>query len=139
MADKTDAGILEVHLELGEPLPNGCLDRQSLKLRLRFGTQIIASTGRSGWFEDGLLDLQRQMPDHAYMKACINCAFSDYSPYGHGMFGGLACFRGNKAGYRAVTGKMDLFRTWHTMTEFVQETYVCAEFEKRLPGTGYRG
>src|SRR5437879_2312945 len=36
MADKTDAGILEVHLELGEPLPNGCLDRQSLKLRLRF-------------------------------------------------------------------------------------------------------
>jgi hypothetical protein len=62
-----------------------------------------------------------------------------YSPYGHGLFGGLACFRGNKAGYRAVTGKDDLFAVWDTMTEFVQETHLCPEFERRVPGTGYRG
>ena len=73
------------------------------------------------------------------MKACINCAFSDYSPVGHGLFGGLACFRGNKAGYRGVTSKGGLFKIWDTMTEFVQETYLCPEFEKRAPGTGYRG
>jgi hypothetical protein len=139
MAGETVDGILKVELELGEPLPHSCLDRESLKLRLQFGNHVPASTGRSGWFEDELLDLRRQMPANAHLKACINFAFSDYSPYGHGMFGCLACFRGKKAGYRAVAGKKDLFGIWHTMTEFVQETYLCPEFERRLPGTGYRG
>ena len=36
------------------------------------------------------------------MKACINCAISDYSPYGNGLFGNMICFRGNKAGYLAL-------------------------------------
>ena len=48
--------------------------------------------------EDELLDIQRQMPEGTYLKACINCAFSDYCPGGHGLFGGLACFRDNKEG-----------------------------------------
>ena len=86
-----------------------------------------------------MLDLQRQMPANTYLKACITCAFSDYSPDGSGSFGTLACFRGNKTGYRTVTGKKELFGIWHTMTEVVQETYPCPEFERRLPGTGYRG
>jgi hypothetical protein len=106
---------------------------------LKVGTQVWSSAALSGWFEDELLDLQRQLPDGMLMKACINCAFSDYSPYGHALFGGLACFRGNKDGYGAVKGKSDIFRIWDTMTEFVQETYLCPEFKKRLPGTGYRG
>jgi hypothetical protein len=34
-------------------------------------------------------------------------------------------------------GAVNLFAD--TMTEFVQETCLCPEFEKRAPGTGYRG
>jgi hypothetical protein len=44
---------------------------------------------------------------------------------------------GNKNAYLAVRGKHDLFRIWSTMTEFVQETYLCPEFLKRRPGAGY--
>jgi hypothetical protein len=54
------------------------------------------------------------------------------------MFGGLTCFRDNKTGYRAVNSKSAMFQAWGTMTEYVQETYLCPEFEKRTPGTGYR-
>jgi hypothetical protein len=132
-------GRLVARLELGDPAPNGGIDREYLLLRLGFGDRVLASRGWSGWFEDELADLQRQMPEGTYLKACVTCAFSDYSPVGHGLFGGLACFRGNKAGYRAVRSKADLFRVWDTMTGFVQETFLCPEFERRSPGTGYRG
>jgi Family of unknown function (DUF6304) len=132
-------GLLTFELELGEPLPTGQMDHERLKLGLTFSGQNFSSDGKTGWFEGEMLDLQGKLPPGTFMKACINCAFSDYSPYGHGLFGGLACFRGNKEGYRAVSGKDDLFDVWDTMTEFVQETHLCPEFERRVPGTGYRG
>ena len=96
--------MLAVRLELGDPAPNGGIDRERLTLRLRFGDRDLTSRGWSGWFEDELADLQKQMPEGDYLKACVNCAFSDYSPSGHGLFGGLACFRGNE-GYQAVITK----------------------------------
>ena len=99
----------------------------------------ILNDGKTGWFEGEMLDLQRQLPSDCFLKACINCAFSDYSPYGHSLFGWLACFRNNKIGYRDVSCKDVLFDVWDTMTEFVPETHLCPEFEKRMPGTGYRG
>jgi hypothetical protein len=137
--DGITAGVLAVHLELGDPAPNGGIDREHLMLRFEFEDRALTSKGWSGWFEDELLDLQRQMPEGTFLKACITCAFSDYSPLGHGLFGGLACFRGNKTGYKAVQSKRDLFEIWGTMTGFVQETHLCPEFERRSPGTGYRG
>ena len=132
-------GTLTVHLELGEPTPKGGIDREILSLTLNVGGRVYRSPGTSGWFEDELLELQRRLPEGAHLKACITCAFSDYSPYGHGLFGGLACFRGNKPAYQSIQGKADLFRVWDTLTGFVQETYLCPEFERRTPGTGYRG
>jgi hypothetical protein len=132
-------GLLTFDLELGEPLPTGQMDRERLKVCIRFNEQDYCSEGKTGWFEDEMLDLQRKLPPGTFMKACINCAFSDYSPAGHGLFGGLACFRENKAGYKSVRSKANLFAVWDTMTEFVQETYLCPEFERRVPGTGYRG
>jgi hypothetical protein len=116
------------------------MDQFQLKLSLAFQQANLISSGTScGCFRDELLDLQKQLPPDTYLKTCINCAFSDYSPAGHGCFGGLACFRDNKAGYAAVASKWDLFRIWNSMTEFVQETHVCPEFERRRPNTGYRG
>jgi hypothetical protein len=132
-------GVLGVHLELGDPAPTGGIDREHLALKLAVEGQVIISKGWSGWFEDELLDIQKQLPEGTYMKACINCAFSDYDPIGHGLFGGLACFRDNKGGYLSVKTKRDLFDVWKTMTDFVQETYLCPEFGRRVTGTGYRG
>jgi hypothetical protein len=77
-------------------------------------------------------DLARIPDDHSeFLEGC--------RPSGHGLFGGLAGFRDNKAGYKVVQSERDLFGIWGTTTEFVQEIDLCPEFERRIPGTGYRG
>jgi len=50
----------------------------------------------------------------------------------------MACFRKPRKEYSQVKDKFDLFSI-PDMAEVVQETYLCPEFEKRLPNTGYRG
>lgn len=136
--------LLTFVLELGEPLPTGQIDRERLKLCLTFNEQSYTSEGSTGWFEDEMLNLQSNLPPGSFMKACINCAFSDYSPYGHGLFGNMICFRANKRGYLALPlgkdfDKDDYFEVMGTVSEMVQETFLCSEFQKRVPGTGYRG
>jgi hypothetical protein len=137
-------GLLTFELELGEPLPTGQMDRERLKLRLAMNQQTFCSQGKTGWFEDEMLDLQSQLPTGTLMKVCFNCAFSDYSPYGHGLFGSMICFRANKTGYLTMASgedfdKDDYFNVMETVSERVQEIYLCPEFERRAPGTGYRG
>jgi hypothetical protein len=120
------------------PAPNGGLEKEVLTLSLDTDRQVFRSAGNSGWFEDELLSLQSSLPQGTYLKACISCAHSDYSPYGHGLFGGMACFRNLKEQYSQVKDKFDLFPILD-QAEVVQETYLCPEFEKRQPNTGYRG
>jgi hypothetical protein len=54
-----------------------------------------------------------------------------------------ACRSGNLSGYKAeylkVRTKGEYMRVMNRYTERVQETYLCPEFERRKPGTGYRG
>ena len=137
--DGIEDGLLLVRIELGDLRPDGGLDAESVVLELQFDGNSIKSRGTSGWFEDELLDLQKQLPHGTFMKACINCDFSDYHPAGSGMSGCMACFRDNKEVYLSVKSKRDIFRIWETITECVQETFVCPEFQRRQPGTGYRG
>jgi len=132
-------GLIKARLDFGKPSSKGGLENEVIKLQLKFHDQEFQSTGKSGWFEDELLELEKQLPAGCHMKLCITCAFSDYSPSGHGMFGCLASFRGNKAEYSQVKSKGDIFRVWGTLTEYVQETHLCEEYELRKPGTGYRG
>jgi len=130
---------LHIHLKLGKPLSNGAIENEALQLRLDLNGKSYTSCGQHGWFEDELVELHQCLPEPVYLKCCFNCASSDYFPAGYGLFGGLACFRDNKQQYLKVENKSDLFQIWETMTELVQETYLCAEFEKRIAGTGYRG
>jgi hypothetical protein len=130
--------VLEVRLDLGKPAANGGLDRELLALSTLVGGQAFRSAGNSGYFEDELLSLQSSLPSGTYLKTCFSCAHSDYSPYGHGLFGGMACFRNLKEEYSRVKDKFDLFPILDK-AEVVQETYLCPEFAKRLPNTGYRG
>lgn len=137
-------GLLTFELKLGTPLATNQMNREQLKLRLTANEQTFYSAGKTGWFEGEMRDLHGRLPLGMFMKTCINCAFSDYSPYGHGLFGNLICFRANKTGYLALPSgedfsKDDYFDVMDTVSEMVQETHLCPEFEKRVPGTGYRG
>jgi hypothetical protein len=132
-------GALSVEMVLGDPAPNGWLDREHLRIVLEYESKRFASSGRSGWFEDELLGIQAQLPEGVFIKACINCLYSDYSPYGHGLFGCMMCFRNLKAEYLKVTTKQEFWSVHGRQDRFVQETYLCPEFERRIPGTGYRG
>src|SRR5262245_36436527 len=48
-------GHLAVNLVLGDPKPNGQLDREQLQIVLEYDNQRVAGSGTSGWFEDELL------------------------------------------------------------------------------------
>ncbi len=133
------SGVLSVELVLGNPAKNGGIDCEQLRILLEYDGQRVAGPGTSGWFEDELLGLQTQLPEGVFIKACINCLYSDYSPYGHGLFGGMMCFRNLKAEYLKVTPKAEFWSIHGRQDRFVQETYLCPEFERRIPGSGYRG
>lgn len=132
-------GDLLILLELGSPTHRGMLDKEDLRLTLQYDTERLISSGASGWFEDELLEIQKLLPNDVFMKACINCAYSDYSPYGHGLFGWMMCFRNLKQEYLQVKSKDDFFRIQEQFDRLVQETYLCNEFERRKMQTGYRG
>jgi hypothetical protein len=126
---------LHVRVILGLPDPRGGRDRDEIRLTLRYNEREYCGSGESDWFEDELLEIQKALLDGVYMKACINCAFSDYNPGGHSEFGDMACYRNNKEDYINST---DLFLRIRP-TESVQETYLCPEFQRRQLGKGYRG
>ena len=132
-------GTLHVELLLGDPASDGGLDREELRISLLYGDRRFAGSGYSGWFEDELLEIQAQLPEGVFIRACINCMYSDYSPYGHGLFGWMMCFRNLKDAYREVAGKQTFWAIHGRHDRLVQETYLCPEFERRAPGTGYRG
>jgi hypothetical protein len=132
-------GLLTVELILGDPAPNGSLDREELHITLSCNHGQFAGSGTSAWFEDELLGIQSQLPEGVFMQACINCLYSDYSPYGHGAFGCMMCFRNLKSEYLAVKSKQDFWSVHDRYDRLVQETYLCPEFDRRIPGIGYRG
>ena len=132
-------GILKMDLVLGNPTPKGNVDHEDLKLELIFNDKKIESGGKSGWFEDEMLDIQKKLPLGYFLKCCFGCLYSDYSVAGHGLFGNMMCYRNTKEEYLAVKNKIDYIDIMDKMTEDVQETHLCPEFKKRVPGTGYRG
>ena len=49
----------------------------------------------------------------------------------------MRCHRDAKPQYLAVRSKAEYWGV--PVTEDVPETYLCDEYERRVPGTGYRG
>lgn len=133
------AGSLIVELDLGDPIPNSGLDKEQLSIVLKFEELYFSGSGTSGWFEDELIEIQKKLPEGVYIQACINCLYSDYSPYGHGLFGTMMCFRNLKQEYLRVTSKEEFWPVHDRYDRLVQETFLCDDFKRRIPCTGYRG
>jgi hypothetical protein len=131
-------GVVRSRLEARIQLPPPD-ETVRLSITLPDGRGPFVSPGTSGWFEDELVDLTRALPSDTRMVNCFSCGLSDYSPYGHGLFGSMECFRGAKTEYRAVSTKLALFKIWDRGAGRVQETHLCEEWEPRPRGRGYRG
>jgi len=104
-----------------------------LRLSIAYGGRSYEIT--DDWFEDGTLRLNALLQP-AGLVCCVTCLYSDYSPGGHGLMG-MYCHRDAKAQYLAVRSKADYWPV--PVTEDVPETYICDQYEHRIPGTGYRG
>lgn len=141
--DEDTFGTLKMRLVLGKPDDRNALDKEDLYLSLFHKGKSYETEANLGDFENGLLSLNECLPKPLYIKSCITCQYSDYSPYGMGMFGTLACFREIKEKYLELGKDGDIKREvlclWDQMTEYVQEIHLCEEYDKRIPGTGYRG
>ena len=130
---------LTLILILGKPNPPRGLLKEEVLLKLSYQKESIHSVGTTGWFEGELLDLGTELPEDSYLLCCFNCLYSDYHPVGHGLFGGMLCFKRHKKEYLAVKTKDDFLDLDSETYDIVQELYICPEFKKRIPGTGYRG
>lgn len=91
-------------------------------------------------FEDAMIDISRQMAENYFLKCCVTCQYSDYSPYGSDDYGTMLCFRNYKEDYLKVNSKDDFFEyAGDKDFESRQETYLCGEYEPRRKCSGYRG
>lgn len=115
------------------------IDYERFRLTLRHGLGVFQLLGMEDTFEIALQKLSRLLPLGVRMRSCLFCQYGDYSPYGNPSFGGMMCFRNMKDEYNRVRGKSDFLSLHGPIVQDVQETYLCSEFEDRVPGSGYRG
>ena len=130
---------LLVHFELGKQNERGGIDREGFQITLEYDSLKYASSAKPSDMEDVLLEIQKQLPDGAFIQSCFNCLYSDYSPLGNEVFGCMMCFKNLKQEYLQVKSKEDFWPVHDHFERQVQETWLCDEFERRVPGTGYRG
>ena len=142
-------GALPLTVAVGPELMPAALDfaldlrreatrNRSAPMNLTLSTTIGDATYRvvDDWFEDGLEKLIAQLEDGERLVCCFTCLYSDYSPLGHGLLG-MRCHRDAKEQYLAVRSKVDYWPV--PVAEDVMESYLCPEYDIRVPGTGYRG
>ncbi|WP_378173985.1 DUF6304 family protein [Aquimarina sp. SS2-1] len=140
LSNQTFTESLVAHIEVGETTAIDGLDSEisCLKLTTSFGEFTVEK--KLEWMEDALIALQDQLPPNIYLKTCLSCKYSNYSPYGNGMFGNIYCFKKIKEALKKVQQKHDLLHLWtaELVQEgkifSVQETFDCPEH--RLPTEG---
>jgi Family of unknown function (DUF6304) len=128
--------LTAVRFELDLRRADGTPGRPRSVLRLSCVLDEIESAVTDDCFEDGLLKLESALPPDVCLRACVTCRYGDYSPAGHGLTG-MRCHRDAKAQYLPVRSARDYWDV--PVTEEVLETYLCPEYQRRIPGTGHRG
>ncbi|WP_074407326.1 DUF6304 family protein [Aquimarina megaterium] len=133
--DKIFIENLTAHIEVGETTTIKGLDHElnCLTLTTSFGEFKVEK--KLEWMEDALIVLQNQLPENIYLKTCLSCKYSNYSPFGNGMFGNIYCFKKVKEKLKEVKGKHDLLDLWTPEAVdkgdifSVQETFDCSEHQ----------
>ena len=133
LAGRRRPTTVHFELDLREHSDRPAHNRKNLQLSTIVNGTTYAIT--DDWFEEGTLRLDDALRP-SRLVCCVTCLYSDYSPAGHGLMG-MRCHRDAKGQYLAVRSKADYFHV--PVTEDVPETYLCDEYERRTPGTGYRG
>jgi len=82
--------------------------------------------------ESCLIGLQRQLPPGVFLRCCLSCRWSHYTPGGNGDFGDLGCFV-DWPGAADIASKIDTFHAWddarrHDQVVRMQETWSCPRF-----------
>ena len=85
-----------------------------------------------------LNEIIKQIKERYHIKNCYGCLYSDYSVYGNGSFGDMACFLVQKEKYIQTRGKLEYIGLEPDF-DVVQEIYCCDAFKMRQEGVGYRG
>lgn len=119
--------VLTFHLGAGthEPIVDAALH----------GGPSVISVSQEERLEDVLGGLVDLLVD-AEWQCCLTCGLSDYSPGGNGNMG-MRCHRDSRSLYLSSRGKWEYWAV--PVTEEVPEFYRCDAYERRRPGTGYRG
>lgn len=128
--------IFNIEHHLGKPAPNGGLDDETVVMGIYFKGSYHKACG--GWYEDVLLDLKQQLGQDVFFKNCFGCLYSDYSIFGQSAFGSLMCFYGQKECYLLAKDKKDYMALYDNAL-YVQETFICDDFQMRDRQVGYRG
>ncbi len=121
-------GLLRAHIELANHDDEN--SDHLLRLELSLQGHSFESSGTAGWFESELEEIQFALPQDTYIKACMNCALSEYNPFQSGGFTDLACFK-DKPREEAVGHKGKGYPGWAGYKEYVQDIYLCSQFELR--------
>jgi hypothetical protein len=116
-------------------------DNQEIDAIIEFGTNPqqlffiidgVRYTSESPSFEYGLARAYTQSLNIEYVKCCVNCKFSAFSPMGNQEYGDMMCFKNCKEnwveiGYIGLKDPHD----WSKIAkrEKTQEAYYCDEFE----------
>lgn len=126
--EQTIQGIIYAQINIGIIEPCG------IYLKLETKSHVTSNTKHFGYFENALIDLQRQLPLNIKIKSCLSCKYAHYHPVGNGMFGGLHCFKHIKSVAQTIQSKHRLMNIWEKANKEkaifnVQETYDCSEHE----------
>jgi len=135
ISNQTFTESLITHIEVGETTTIEGLGSEINRLRLTtsFGEFVIEK--KLEWMEDALIAIQNKLPENIYLKTCLCCKYSNYSPFGNGMFGSIYCFKKLKSELKLLNDKTDLFEIWTAEAVdkgdifSVQETFDCSEHQ----------
>lgn len=83
-------------------------------------------------FEYGLASEHTRSLHINHIKCCVNCIYSDYSPFGSDEYGDLMCFKNSKSEWLKIGYKgLKEIQNWNEVLtiERTQEAYWCDEFK----------
>lgn len=131
LTNQTFTENLIANIVVGKATTIEGLNHEISSLTLNTSSGIYTINKKLEWMEDALLLLQKQLPVNFYLKTCLSCKYSNYSPFGNSMFGSLYCFKNIREQLTSLNDKTDLLNIWtkeamdkEDIVE-VQETFYC--------------